>query len=92
MAGMNKTKVGVVVGNKMDKTAVVEVARKIKHPHFNKYYVKRKKFKVHDAKNECEVGDQVEILETRPISREKSWVVTKILSRGITPISEEIGV
>ncbi len=92
MAGIKKSKVGFVLGNKMDKTAIVVVSRRIKHPNINKYFVKKKKFKVHDAKNEYEVGDQVEIFECRPISREKSWVVSKIISRGSKPISEEITV
>lgn len=81
MAGLKKKKIGIVIGNKMEKTATVEVARKIKHPLFKKYFVRTKKFKVHDEKNECQIGDQVEIVEDRPISREKHWVVTKIIAK-----------
>ncbi|EKD41533.1 MAG: 30S ribosomal subunit protein S17 [uncultured bacterium] len=92
MAVLKKKKIGVVIGNKMDKTATVEVARKIKHPHFKKYFVRTKKFKVHDEKNECQIGDQVEIIEGRPVSREKHWVVTKIISKAGVIAGAEIAV
>lgn len=92
MAGIKKTKSGVVISRKMDKTAVVEVARKIKHPHFKKYYVKRTKFKVHDAQNQTQAGDQVEIVESKPISKQKTWVVTKIIARGNLKLGDEVAV
>ena len=92
MAGIKKTKSGVVLSRKMDKTAIVEVARKIKHPHFKKYYVKRTKFKVHDAANQSQAGDQVEIIESKPISKQKKWVITKIVARGSTKLGDEVAV
>ncbi|OGQ06757.1 MAG: 30S ribosomal protein S17 [Deltaproteobacteria bacterium RIFCSPLOWO2_12_FULL_40_28] len=82
MLGFKRILNGVVVGNKMDKTAVVEVSRRVRHSVFEKYFTKRKKYKAHDGKNECEIGDQVEIKECPPLSREKRWVVVKILEKG----------
>lgn len=67
--------------NKMDKTAVVVVTRRVRDSLFEKYYTKRKKFKAHDEKNECGVGDRVLICESRPLSREKRWVVKQILEK-----------
>ncbi|MDO8526202.1 MAG: 30S ribosomal protein S17 [Deltaproteobacteria bacterium] len=78
-----KTKVGVVVSDAMDKTVVVRVERRVLDPQFKKYVERRKKFLAHDEKEECEVGDQVEIQETRPLSRRKSWRVVKILKKGL---------
>jgi len=72
-----------VLSNKMDKTVVVSVDRQVKHPMFKKYYTKRNKFKAHDAKNECGIGDRVLIAECRPISREKCWTVTHILEKAV---------
>lgn len=82
MPALKRKKTGVVVSNKMDKTVLVEVGRRIKHPHFKKYYLKTKKFKVHDEKNACQIGDKVEISESKPISRDKHWVVTSIQAKG----------
>ena len=76
-----KTQIGVVLSNKMEKTAVVEVARRVSHPVFKRYFTKRKKFKVHDEKNECVIGVRVQIQECRPVSREKRWTVTKIIEK-----------
>lgn len=92
MAGLKKKKIGMVIGNKMEKTATVEVARKIKHPLFKKYFVRTKKFKVHDEKNECQIGDQVEIIEGRPMSREKHWVVAKIIAKAGVTAGVEIAI
>ena len=78
---LKKKKVGRVLSNKMDKTAVVEVSRRVKSQTLQKYYTERKKFKAHDAKNECQVGDSVLIMECPPISREKRWMVTQILEK-----------
>jgi len=66
---------GIVVSDKMDKTRVVMVTRLKKHPRYKKYYKLTRKFKVHDGKNEYKVGDTVLIEETRPLSKEKRWVV-----------------
>lgn len=73
------TRVGVVVSDKMDKTIVVSVGRQFKHSLYKKIVRKQKKFKVHDEKNECKIGDVVQIQESRPLSREKRWVLEKIL-------------
>lgn len=76
-----KEKEAVVLSNKMNKTLVVKVERLVPHPVFQKYYRKTRTMKVHDAKSECAVGDRVMIRECRPISREKSWTVCKILTK-----------
>ena len=75
-----KTRVGQVVGDKMDKTVVVRVERQFKHPMYGKAVRRSKKFKVHDEKNQCKVGNLVRIVETRPMSKEKRWRVEEILS------------
>jgi small subunit ribosomal protein S17 len=73
--------VGRVVSNKMDKTVVVEVERVKRHPLYGKTVRQRNKFKAHDAENTCQIGDLVRILESRPLSKEKRWVVTEVLER-----------
>lgn len=74
-----KRLIGLVVSDKMDKTVVVKVDRLKKHPKYKKYYKVSKKFKAHDAKNECKLGDKVIIEQTRPLSKEKRWrVITKL--------------
>ncbi|MFO1462678.1 MAG: 30S ribosomal protein S17 [bacterium] len=76
-----KTKVGTVVSNKMQKTVTVSVDRLVLHPTFKKYYKRRSTFKAHDEKGQCKVGDQVEIIETRPLSKTKRWAVRAILKK-----------
>jgi small subunit ribosomal protein S17 len=76
-----KTRQGVVVSDKMDKTVVVRVERLTKHSLYNKVVKRAKKFKAHDEHNTCSVGDVVEIMETRPLSKEKRWRVTKIVRK-----------
>ncbi|OGN17658.1 MAG: 30S ribosomal protein S17 [Candidatus Yanofskybacteria bacterium RIFCSPHIGHO2_02_FULL_50_12] len=71
----HRTLKGYVVSDKMDKTVVVEISRMIKHPKYKKYYNSRKKYKAHDPANEYHVGDKVVIRETRPISKDKRWIV-----------------
>ena len=73
---------GVVVSDKMDKTVVVDVSRRKQHPLYRKVINRSRRFKAHDAANECNVGDVVRILETRPLSRGKRWRVIEILQRG----------
>lgn len=73
--------IGRVVSNKMDKTAVVVVETLKRHPLYGKVIRHRAKYKAHDAENKCQIGDVVEIVESRPLSREKRWVVTQILER-----------
>jgi small subunit ribosomal protein S17 len=73
--------IGRVLSNRMDKTVVVEVERKKRHPLYGKVIAMRKKYKAHDEENACEIGDIVEMIESRPMSREKRWLVTQILER-----------
>ncbi len=77
-----RVKTGVVMSDKMDKTVVVQVERTVKHPLFKKYVRQRTKFAAHDAKNDCRVGDQVEIIECRPVSKSKCWRVKNVIRRG----------
>ena len=79
--GQRKHRSGIVFSNKMDKTVVVVVERLVKHPKYKKYLRVRKKFKAHDERNACNVGDRVEIIETRPLSREKRWAVLSIVKK-----------
>ena len=72
---------GKVVSDKMDKTVVVAVERKVPHALYNKPMVSTKRFKAHDENNECQVGDTVKIVETRPLSKDKCWRVVEILER-----------
>jgi small subunit ribosomal protein S17 len=77
-----RTKVGLVVSDKMQKTVVVAVENFRRHRLYGRTIRRTRRFKAHDENNECKVGDQVEIAESRPISKEKHWVVTQILRRG----------
>ncbi|WP_406677317.1 30S ribosomal protein S17 [Moorella sp. ACPs] len=76
-----KTRIGSVVSDKMDKTVVVAVENRVRHPLLGKIIRKTKKFKAHDEKNECRIGDKVKIMETRPLSKEKRWRVVEILEK-----------
>ncbi len=76
-----RTVKGLVVSNKMDKSIVVKIERKEKHPVYGKYVVKSSKLKAHDEKNDCNIGDTVTISETRPLSKSKSWVLESINER-----------
>ena len=78
---VRKVRVGKVVSDKMDKTVVVAVERKVPHALYNKPMVSTKRFKAHDENNECQIGDTVKIVETRPLSKDKCWRVVKILER-----------
>jgi len=80
--GNRKVKLGQVVSAKMDKTVVVAVESREKHPLYKKYITRTKKFKAHDENNECHAGDVVKIMETRPLSKEKRWRVLEILQKG----------
>ncbi|MDR3134665.1 MAG: 30S ribosomal protein S17 [Deltaproteobacteria bacterium] len=77
----NQRVTGVVVSDKMDKTVVVAVNRMVKHPVYKKYIRRRSKFMAHDEQNSAHVGDTVEIVESRPLSRNKRWRLTKIVAR-----------
>jgi small subunit ribosomal protein S17 len=78
--GLRKTKVGRIVADKMNKSVTVEVQRNVMHPLYKKYLRKRTRLMAHDEKNECHVGDQVRIVETRPLSKNKRWRVQEKLS------------
>jgi small subunit ribosomal protein S17 len=80
-----KTRTGVVISNKMDKTVVVEVSRTVLHPVYKKFIRRRKRFMAHDEENRCRIGDQVMIVETRPLSRHKNWRVRKIVKEAALP-------
>lgn len=79
--GIRKTKTGRVVSDKMDKTVVVQVERLVQHPVYKKITKRRATYKAHDEKNECQVGDKVEIIETRPLSKDKRWRVLRLIER-----------
>ena len=78
---LRKERIGVVVRNKMDKSIVVAVERKEKHPMYGKFVKKTTKFVAHDEKNECSVGDTVRIMETRPLSKTKNWRLVEIVEK-----------
>jgi small subunit ribosomal protein S17 len=79
--GRKKTLAGVVVGDKMDKTVMVAVERQFKHPTYKKYIRKTVKYKAHDENNTCAVGDRVLLVESRPLSKTKSWRVSRIVEK-----------
>ena len=79
--GYRKTRTGIVVSDKMDKTVVVAVRTKVRHPLYGKMVNKTTKFKAHDENNECGVGDTVRVMETRPLSKEKHWRLVEIVEK-----------
>jgi small subunit ribosomal protein S17 len=81
--GNQKTRVGVVTSDKMDKTVVVKVEKLVKHPVYKKYIKRRVTYKAHDENNQCGIGDKVAIVETRPLSRDKRWRVREILEKNV---------
>mgnify|MGYP003291881370 FL=1 len=78
---LRKTRVGIVVSDKMDKTVVVAIADNVRHPLYKKIVKKTVRLKAHDENNECRVGDRVEMMETRHLSKDKCWRVTKIIEK-----------
>ncbi|MBN2668134.1 MAG: 30S ribosomal protein S17 [Bacteroidales bacterium] len=78
---LRKERVGVVVSDKMTKSITVLVSRKVKHPKYGKFVHKSKKYFVHDENNDCNIGDTVKIMETRPISKNKCWRLVEIIER-----------
>jgi small subunit ribosomal protein S17 len=78
---LRKSREGVVIGAKMDKTIVVQQKRRVPHPLYKRYITLTKKYYAHDEKNECGVGDVVRIMETRPISRQKRWRLVSVLEK-----------
>lgn len=78
---LRKTRVGMVVSDKMDKTVVVAIIDNVKHPLYKKIVKRTIRLKAHDEKNECRVGDRVEVMETRPLSKDKRWRVIEIIEK-----------
>ena len=78
---LRKTRVGMVTSDKMDKTVVVSVKDRVRHPLYKKIVNRTIKFKAHDEKNECGIGDRVLIMETRPLSKDKRWRVVEIIEK-----------
>jgi small subunit ribosomal protein S17 len=78
---LRKERTGLVISNKMEKSIVVEIERKVKHPIYGKFVKKTSRFSAHDEKNECNIGDMVRIMETRPLSKNKCWRLIEIIER-----------
>jgi small subunit ribosomal protein S17 len=78
---LRKERIGVVTSNKMQKSIIVSEVKKVKHPMYGKFVLKTKKYVAHDEKNDCNIGDRVKIMETRPISRSKCWRLVEIIER-----------
>ncbi len=78
---LRKERIGVVTSNKMDKSIVVSVIKRVKHPMYGKFVLRTKKFVAHDEKNDCNIGDTVKIMETRPLSKTKCWRLVEIIER-----------
>jgi small subunit ribosomal protein S17 len=76
-----KVREGTVISNKMDKTVVIEQRRRVQHPVYKRYITLTKKYYAHDEKNECQIGDFVRIMETRPLSKQKHWRVVEVLEK-----------
>lgn len=79
--GLRKTRIGVVVSNKMEKTITVAIERKVAHPIYKKYFKKTTKLMAHDENRECNLGDKVKIMETRPLSLKKRWRLVEIIEK-----------
>lgn len=78
---LRKERIGLVTSNKMDKTITIQVERRVKHPIYGKFVKKSSKFHAHDENNECNIGDTVRIMETRPLSKNKCWRLVEIIER-----------
>ncbi|MBC7959667.1 MAG: 30S ribosomal protein S17 [Vallitaleaceae bacterium] len=78
---MRKTRIGKVVSDKMEKTIVVSIETSVKHPRYNKIIKRTYKLKAHDENNECEIGDKVKVMETRPLSKDKRWRLVEIIEK-----------
>jgi small subunit ribosomal protein S17 len=79
--GLRKTRIGIVVSDKMDKTVTISIERKVPHPIYKKYFKKTTKLMAHDEKSECRVGDKVKVMETRPLSKNKRWRMVEIVEK-----------
>jgi small subunit ribosomal protein S17 len=78
---LSKERIGVVTSNKMDKSIVVSEVKRVKHPMYGKFVLKTKKYVAHDNTNDCNIGDTVKIMETRPMSKSKCWRLVEIIER-----------
>ena len=78
---IRKERIGIVTSNKMDKSIVVSVVKRVKHPMYGKFVLQTKKFVAHEEKNDCNIGDTVRIMETRPLSKTKCWRLVEIIER-----------
>jgi small subunit ribosomal protein S17 len=78
---LRKERIGIVTSNKMDKSAVISEVKRVKHPLYGKFVLKTKKYMVHDEANDCNIGDTVKIMETRPMSKSKCWRLVEIIER-----------
>ena len=78
---LRKTRIGIVTSDKMDKTVVVTIQDRVKHPLYSKIVDRSVKYKAHDENNECGIGDKVEIMETRPLSKDKRWRLVNIIEK-----------
>ena len=79
--GLRKTRIGVVVSDKMDKTCVIQIKTRDRHPLYGKIINRTSKLKVHDENNECGIGDTIRVMETRPISKDKRWRLVEIIEK-----------
>ena len=79
--GLRKTRIGIVVSDKMDKTVTISIERKVPHPIYKKYFKKTTKLMAHDEKSESRVGDKVKVMETRPLSKNKRWRMVEIVEK-----------
>ena len=78
---LSKERIGIVTSNKMEKSIVVSETRRVKHPLYGKFVLKTKKYHAHDETNDCNIGDTVKIMETRPLSKTKCWRLVEIIER-----------
>ena len=79
--GLRKTRIGIVVSDKMEKTITIAIVRKVPHPLYKKYFKKTTRLMAHDEKDDCKVGDKVKIMETRPLSAKKRWRLIEIIEK-----------
>ena len=79
--GLRKTRIGMVVSDKMEKTITIAIVRKVPHPLYKKYFKKTTQLMAHDEKDECKVGDKVKVMETRPLSKNKRWCLVEIVEK-----------
>ena len=78
---LRKERIGVVISNKMEKSIVISEVKRVKHPMYGKFVLRTKKYVAHDEKNDCNIGDTVRIMETRPLSKTKCWRLVEIIER-----------